>query len=310
MTYLQRAISYTSWHILSAILSAISVHGAPSHPQTLQGEISLQIASAKQTYVEGELIWFDVTLTNLTSSDLTIGEPRLSEALRVAVIDQHGKYVNRGISVFRFRLDSLRLNAGDTIVYAENLAGYQNDFRGLHQGTGERMLVGVYKVQAFLEGVSSNILDITVNPATREELVVAQEINEKLMNWRDSDQAIQEAKSLIKKYPNSPYLADMYNWLVLFLEMSKREDYQSDSLMSTSLEYLEKFHNSGAALHALNYYIEGFKKKLKIGHSKQLSAMEIGMIDFELNRVQKLYPGAAIQNAVEQIKRIKLRQYE
>ncbi|MBM2846791.1 MAG: hypothetical protein HW407_2103, partial [Bacteroidetes bacterium] len=67
-------------------------------PTSIAGKISLELGSAKNTFVEGEIIWFDVTVRNLTREPVTILMPDQFYYLKVMVQNSKGEMLPRGFS--------------------------------------------------------------------------------------------------------------------------------------------------------------------------------------------------------------------
>jgi len=268
--------------------------------QTLVGKITLGLNLEKRVYIENEMIWPELVVRNLTDQPVTIPRPIQHGALRVALKDHSGSEISNGIiseSILGTDLDTIVIPAGGFVIESVSLAGFVNR-RG---GFGIRLVTGAYSVQTFLGDVSSPPVQFQISEIPTGEQQVSRRIRSELVTASNNQQAIQSARAIIRDFPKSVYLPEVYDWLLIYLRISNISTERSDDLLAASVELLDRYPNSGWALHAVNGYQRGLRNKLGVKKGESLSPDQQNSIKEKLSQLARKYPSERISRYVDTI---------
>lgn len=262
--------------------------------QNLQGKIKLELSADTNVFVWGEYIWVDVSIVNLLNQEVSV--PDLRSHARIHITDEHGNRV-QGPIIDAFMMVYVPVPPKSSIAESFNVEHWNDK---TEDSPGTRLLPGTYSARAVLMDVSSNILRFKVVPPSPEQRLVAREIANKIRKWRPAAQRIQDAKALLRQFPHTVYLSNIYYWLLVLLTMSDNPTERSDELVRYALEYLEKFPNRGEAQVALSCYISGLRNKLGIERDQKATPQQWRIIESELQKIKSRFPDERIARYIEQ----------
>jgi len=262
--------------------------------QTLKGKIALELSADKGVYVWGENIWLDVTRVNLLDQEVVVsGEHHIG----IRVTDDSGGRVLPGWIVDYY---AIRYSVSPRSSLTESFrVDHRNDTT--EESPGTRLLPGAYTVWAVLGDVTSNTLQVRVIPPSAEERVVAQQVVEKLHKWSSMTEAIQDAKNMIRQYPHTVYLPNVYLELIGKLAAADKGTARAEELVKYSLELIEKFPSHGDVQVALGYYVTGFLRKLGVGNRQTPSPQQWRTVETELQEILSRHPNERMKRYVDQI---------
>lgn len=294
----------TALHISLCILLLIMaslpfVNIGFSQSEKLRGKISIQLAIEKKQLLEGENIYYELTIRNLVNREMRT--PKLSSgAFRIRVTDAQGKELSRAVI-----LDGLEGGLADYMVLKAEEVIVKTVGHNVTTGetariaAGGLIAAGTYRSQAILADVKSNLVEFHVVKPTGKDWEVAQKIDQlnKFASW---EQALEDAKSLVIQYPNTVYLPNIYTRLFIRLRASSDMRHRTDELMERAMECMRKLPNSGFATTALRFYVEGLSNKLGIETGAKPSPTQQQLIDDKLRELRETFTDTKVARYIDE----------
>jgi hypothetical protein len=262
--------------------------------QGFSEKITLSLTSERDTYTWGEDIRLELIVKNISQESVLILEPsQRNDAVKLYLFDENGRIIGCGIVVDKIYYDTITLPPNGVISEDFSLACYINDT--IHQWSpGGRLMAGKYRARASLSDIQSNFFEFQIIEPSKGEKQVADEIVEKLINYKDRDQAIKDGKEMLLKYPNSVFVPNIYVWLMVHLRSSENYLIRYDELIQLALEFIKKFPNSGDLISALSSYEAGLRGKLGIGKRQIATAEQWKTIENKLVELKSQYPSERV----------------
>lgn len=262
--------------------------------RSLQGEINLEFVLYKDVFIKGEDVWAEVKIRNITNREVTVPEPRSLGAISIRVTDMKGNYLFfRGMRIERLGYDIETLKTQETRI--ENILisyAFGNDTTSSQPFL--EFIPGRYKSWVTLEDVRSNTIEfVVVEPPPYEEIVRQRLKNEVIYlksTGKKFEEKIHNAKELIKQYPKSKYLPQIFTLLLTYLEWVEDSKQKSDEKISIAESFLERFPDSPETETMIDYYARGLKIKLE--HVDKITDKEKvhEMIVKSLQKFKSKYP--------------------
>ncbi|HUL43621.1 MAG TPA: hypothetical protein VLY03_04620 [Bacteroidota bacterium] len=272
-----------------SVLLVCSIWGvaANSEPLSLKDKISMTLSSENSICVEGLNFGIDVTITNLTSSAIAL--PRRQNDLHMMAFDEHGIPIKSDpMSRHWNDLGTDTLIPGGQVTVTLEASFFDNDSQRKYGLLGGHLLRGDYIFQAQLQDAYSDSLLIHINSPSSSDDVVRNRLESDVIREHNMDKAVEAAKNLLSKYPESEYSPEIYEWLFIKFHSSYSSHHrQNDDLMSLCLECLGKQKNTIYSSVALSYYVTGLKDKM--GIMGEPNIVEKRKLQSELLKLDKKY---------------------
>jgi hypothetical protein len=279
------------------LLSRISSQPRGITQQRLAGSVKLRLVPDTNVYVWGQYGWLEVFVSNLRKEPIRIPNTNQQLSLLTLVItDQTGRTA-RPVSIPTLYGDlSQTLEPNEVIRESFQLDYYTNDTT--RTSPGPTLLIGEYTVRAVLNDVTSETKTIRIRPPSSEERSVAEQITRELQPNRGLN-AIENARRLLREYPNTVYLPNIYRVLLGELATSNDPVERSEELSRMSLEYLQKFQQSGEAKVAISYFGMAERNRLGVQHGAVLNPVQRETIKSRLQALKSRFPTERVSRYVE-----------
>lgn len=174
-------------------------------------DTTLILKSKYDHYFKNESIWLAAKLINRNNTQHQFkGVFQAQDGLIIIVKNDKGQEIRKGINEFVVPIDtSILLNSNDSLENKFNLDWY--DLRGTNFIT----------VKAEYNGIQSNEIKLIYKQPVGEDLQVLKAIeeNDKMRDDLKISRELVDNKAIeiINRYPNSRYIPDLYNKLLLSL---------------------------------------------------------------------------------------------
>jgi hypothetical protein len=253
--------------------------------------ISLTLFSDKQTFVNGEMIYLEATVENLTSSPVEIPKFAGRSYRILQIVDMQGNPVP--YHDFRFDETSARVPGKGRVIRDVSLieSGNGNNATGIARD----FIPGRYRVWIEIGKIKSNILEITIAPRSSEEELVHRRLNEDVVLFQDMKKAIAECFRLLNEYPNSVFLPNIYWELITLLSF----DRDAGGLSRVSLEFIRKFPNFGGLQVPVSYYRSGLERELGITRNGHPTSEQAMLISRKLNELKAAFIDSKVARYVD-----------
>jgi hypothetical protein len=277
---------------------ALSISGT-LQAQELNGKIQMSIRLDKTLFVEGESIWPELIIENISGQDITIPNPAYPNILKLILKDSHDTILFDFLSArTQNKVEETIVIRGDGVINKTiDLRGYGSRANFDWPPPGCRLSANSYTLKGSLENISTGEIQFKVTKASVEQQELAKKLNELLSGH--VNESIETAKSLIKQYSGSVYLPEIYNYLIINLQMSSNHLIRSDNLINTATEFLDKFPNSGMSFLVVKDIITGYRNKFRVDRSKELSVTQAQEIENALNSLKEKYPDKRIAREID-----------
>jgi hypothetical protein len=235
MTHIMKSLA-----ILVVFLLVSVSHDTAGNDKQLQFKIGL----SKQTFLMGETIWLDATLTNVSSDTVRIFGffPPCQGPLNIELKDSIGKVMPYTGSIYEMTHNrGLILNPNEFYYGCFNLLELFNTDRGLLHDIWGKLPPGHYVVRAAYRNIPSvEQLEFEVIEPTEGETESYQILQDAFtaLRQRESELRTQKLQELVAKFPNSVYA-----------EKALRELFEEKEL-------LQGFPNSGYTERSLRTLID------------------------------------------------------
>lgn len=255
------------------------------------GKAKLSLSGIQKSYYQGEMIYAEVTLTNLTNSPLVIlYEPLMyAKPFWLHLTNESGKNVRyRGPIIDSFiKYDTLSvLPNGETVTQIEVTGNWGNDTSTLTQ----EFLPGTYKIFAsFGRGtLNTPAQEFVVQDNPPEEKAVRYSVYHELFG-SGSKKSVQIAERLIRDHPHSIYLPLIYQDYLVCLDFQ----HMTNKLKEKSLEFIERFPQSPAVQTGVHYYSRALLEEK--GSLKKANLSKDDSDDFknQMEAIKTRFPGNA-----------------
>jgi len=271
-----------------------------ANTQDLSHKISITLTADRDSFFKWEDLWFEITVKNLLNEQITIPDPSEKGSLLLRVFDSKRQEIPRGIIDDHYGKPN-QVTLPPRGMLTETISGiYSNDTTGRGR-PGGGLVVGGYQAQAFLGDIESNVFEFRIVEPPPEEQIVAQKIVDQLVMFTRSEHAIRDAKLLLQQYPHSIYTPNIYSMLLIDLKSSNDPYQRTDELMSTALEFIQKFPNSGWAKTAIAAYVTGIRRKLGLEDRQRASTVQWASIENKLNELRNKYPHERLTRYIDQV---------
>lgn len=266
--------------------------------RSLQGEIELKFVPYKDTFIKGENVYAEVKIRNITDRDVTVPEPRATGAIINRVTDMQENYLYfRGIRIERigFDIDTLKPHE----IRIENMLisfGFGNDTTSSTPFL--EFIPGRYKSWVTLGDVRSNMIEFVVVEPPPDEDIVQQSFKSGVIYLKNPgkqfEKTIHNAKELIRQYPKSIYLPQIYSYLITSLSWCEDQKKKSDEIISLSMSFLDSFPDDPETETIIYDYARGLRIKLeKVDKIKENEKIH-EIIVKSLNKFKSKYPNMRI----------------
>jgi hypothetical protein len=284
--------------VIAAVVSAASIVSVRSDDGPhLAGGIRLRLTSTNNEFVNGEVLWFDLMITNPSPEALTIPIPTQRYGyLKIRLQNESGQYLAGRPEPFRFGpMRRTVLAPNQTRTTAINLNGYGEPDQ--FTGVVREFRPGTYRVWIEFFDLSSNVVEFRIiEPSGNDRLIQSQFKNLRRQE-RTHKAIIQESRRLIRDYPNTRYLMNIY-WS-LFAPTWKAGGV--DSVTALAEEVIDRFQNHvGMTNQAVSQLIAAYFEKNRIKIWELPSTEDRDAIVRMVLQVSERYRNTKVADAVEE----------
>lgn len=223
----------------------------------LKGKVSLELTIFKSKFIKGEFVYAEVKVKNLGNERLEIPSlHQLTGGLKLMGTDTNNKPLHHvGPIVHGPEVTATLPPQGELVQTVDLETDLGNDDNSRHPL--KAFLPGNYRIWATLGDVQSNHISFEVISPSGRELRVHEELRSLYVNHRRDEET--EFKRLIREYPQSVYLPNIYLVLLGSLHARSISTGESTELKRASLEFISNFPNSPFVETALRYFINGLE---------------------------------------------------
>ncbi|MDI6767002.1 MAG: hypothetical protein QME52_09290 [Bacteroidota bacterium] len=264
--------------------------------QDFTGKILLNLTADTNQFVWGEDIWLELTVVNLLDREITIPYPTQDYDLKLIVTTEDEKQIY-GWPHGAPGGDSITLPQHGSWEESQRLAQVNDTTNRGRPGGG--LIAGEYKAQAILGDVQSNYFTFRVRDPNEEELFLAREIIKRLIEFQSSEQAIEDGKKLLRKYPNSVYTPNIHIWLGTHLNTKGIIEKRSDELKALALEFIERYPKSGEVGRVIGTYEIAIRYKMGISKRQKASPEQWKNIEEKLLELKKRFSHPRVSRHVD-----------
>ncbi len=281
----------------------ILVSSDASVAQNLRGRVSLTLTINKHRFIEGENISLDALMENQTSETIVLNNPIIwLHGLHVEVWNALGQQIPSNFPIVdTFGPDTFHVRPYERIFNMIDMGGYNNDTLHKYEALHGRLLAGDYKILARIGDDLSDSVAIHVDLPSPEESEVARLIGTNLADPTDFARARGVGQELLRNYPHSVYLPDIYSLVLMDFNTLKTESEKQatrDEYLKIAREFLDKYSNSNFALNAIGYYLKGLKSKLGVRDEKSITSLQKQTIEEEMSTIRQRYSDSHVSRSI------------
>jgi|WetSurMetagenome_2_1015567.scaffolds.fasta_scaffold212435_2 hypothetical protein len=269
------------------------------HSQELAGKIKMSIRVDKNSFVEGESIWPELVIENISGQDVTLPNPAKYKDIHCVVKNSQGKTIPDLLFGFKeeYLVDTVHLFSKGFLYQTLNMRGYGSYENFKWAPPGCTLIADNYTLYVAIGYVWSDTLEFQVTKATVEQQDLAIKINHLYNPYPGKN--IETAKALLRQYPNSIYLPEIYQAYLQNLRISGDTQNRSEGMMIVVKEFLDKYPNSGIGYIFIREYIKGFKNKLGIERLDELSIKQKQQLETVFRELKKKFPDKRIAREID-----------